>query len=188
MANQVTSEFTISPSVSARRYFTRIAVRYWWCAAIPVATFLALGTADWRWLVVALAVIFILAPTSAMFAWLAIASRPESVNGIFPHSIHLSDSGDIIIEYLQLPKNEEAETTDNDIVATATRIPPARTIAKHDITSIHIEGNYVVVCHMDKTSRRKAGATELIIPLKAFGSRADINSFFREIDVKQPIS
>ena len=59
------SPFTISPSVSARRYFTRIAVRYWWCAAIPVATFLALGTADWRWLVVALAVIFILAPTDS---------------------------------------------------------------------------------------------------------------------------
>ena len=90
-----TPPFTVAPSVHAALAASRILSRYWWAAAIPVATLLILGLSDWRYAVTALALIFVVLPAVAMFGWFAATSDADAVADMTEHSLRLNPDNTI---------------------------------------------------------------------------------------------
>lgn len=169
-----TVRFALAPTVLARRDFSRIASRWWWCAALPLLVCLALAATDWRWLVVALALIFVLIPTAAMFAWFAIASRPSVVNEIYPHTVTFTPaSGTISVQYFPLNEHDD---TDGDHAGTS-RVPGSRNIASDQLHRIDIDGKHIAIIYRQPGNQ----LAELLIPASAFESNTDASAFLNNL-------
>lgn len=175
----VAGPFTLAPTLLARRDLTRIASRYWWCPAIAVAACLTAGLSDWRWIVVALTLIFVLIPTAAMFAWFAILSRPDVVSEIHPHTVSLTHNDEIIVKYLPLPDPGDADTS-----SSPGKIPLSPhsllTIHTKDLTGIHIDRKYIVISYNTRPIPKQKEETELLIPIDSFGSENEAVEFFKK--------
>lgn len=179
-----TGKFSLHPAMLARRDFARIAGRWWWCAAIPVAGFMIMGAADWRWLVVALALIFIFLTTAAMFAWFASVSRKSIITEIYPHRVTLAPNGNLEVEYFPLPSPDDeapATPTANGHPAETAHIPPAKNIKSHQISMINIEGNHIVITLHTQQGTDHYQHNTLLVPADAFASPAQAAAFFNAI-------
>lgn len=102
--------FTIGPavyaSVQGRRYIGRAAL----LLAIPVLACMgtAFMAADWRWFVVAFALMLVAYPAVAVMAWLALMANPQAALRCRPQQWTFADDGDVEIFYF-LP------ATDSDV-------------------------------------------------------------------------
>jgi len=140
---------------------TRIAARYWIYLAIPVAALLLIGITDWRYAVVALAIIFVVLPAVAMFSWFAIASRPDAVADMHPHAIMLNSDDTVNVTYPDPTSIGHPETIET----------PAATLSR----------NNIVLTYSDPNNKRR----RLIIPLQAFATMAEAAEFCRRTGVSQ---
>ena len=148
----VTREFAVVPSVHARRGLQKVAEQYWWTAGIPAIALCAMGISDWRWAVVAMAIIFVVTPMAAMAVWISLLSKPEAVNDLHPHTFEYSQETGISVRW------------DNN------RIAPLN-IPAEAITAVQIAGRHIIVtCHISAGEKHMS---EIIVPLSAFGSRQE---------------
>lgn len=176
-----TGIFTVRPSRLARRDISRIVNRYWWCAAFPVAALLIAGIADWRWIIVALAVIFLLIPTAAMFAWFTIISRTAVVRQIHPHRVLLFPEGTIVVEYYPGENNDTTKTDATSNSTTTPQTPASQVYTRHNINGIQLEGDQLIIAYSHSAKRNditKKNYGEILIPIESFPSQSEAIAFF----------
>lgn len=153
-----TVPFAVAPSVHAALAASRILSRYWWAAAIPVATLLILGLSDWRYAVTALALIFVVLPAVAMFGWLAATSDADAVADMTEHSLRLNPDNTI-----STIRPENIHTSPADA---------------HISVSLFRKNIVVTISHNGKTQR-------IIAPVSAFATQADAAEFYHRLDVSE---
>lgn len=153
-----TPPFTVAPSVHAALAASRILSRYWWAAAIPVATLLILGLSDWRYAVTALALIFVVLPAVAMFGWFAATSDADAVADMTEHSLRLNPDNTISII-----RPENIHTTPADAIISVSLF------RKNIVVAIRSNG---------KTQR-------IIVPVSAFATQGDAAEFYHRFDVSE---
>lgn len=88
-----TDEFTVAPSATAARLARLWLWRRRFFLALPVAALAIAGMADWRFLVVALMVVFIIWPMALGFVWMNAALAPDAVRASQPHRMEFTDDG-----------------------------------------------------------------------------------------------
>ncbi|MBP3638554.1 MAG: YcxB family protein [Muribaculaceae bacterium] len=88
-----TDEFTVAPSATAARLARLWLWRRRFFLALPVAALAIAGMADWRFLVVALMVVFIIWPMALGFVWINAALAPDAVRASQPHRMEFTDDG-----------------------------------------------------------------------------------------------
>lgn len=146
----ITTTYTLSPAAYARVVFTRIAMHYGPVAAIPLSAAIIYGMyADWRWLVVAAAIIFIAIPTILMFAWIHLLATPGVSEAIFPSRLFFNGKENRLrIVYYPLPEPEQespslfSEPQPDD---THRRTPNACDINLDTITEAAQSGSYYML-------------------------------------------
>lgn len=93
--------FAIGPaayaSLQVRRYLGRAAA----VLAVPVLACLgfAFAASDWRWAVVAFAVILVAVPAVSLPAWLALMANPQAALRCRPQQWNFAENGDADITY-----------------------------------------------------------------------------------------
>lgn len=88
-----TDEFTVAPSATAARLARLWLWRRRFFLALPVAALAIAGMADWRFLVVALMVVFIIWPMALGFVWMNAALAPDAVRASQPHRMEFTADG-----------------------------------------------------------------------------------------------
>lgn len=88
-----TDEFTVAPSATAARLARQWLWRRRFFLALPVAALALAGMADWRFLVVALMVVFIIWPMALGFVWMNAALAPDAVRASQPHRMEFTADG-----------------------------------------------------------------------------------------------
>ena len=88
-----TDEFTVAPSATAARLARLWLWRRRFFLVLPVAALAIAGMADWRFLVVALMVVFIIWPMALGFVWMNAALAPDAVRASQPHRMEFTDDG-----------------------------------------------------------------------------------------------
>lgn len=88
-----TDEFTVAPSATAARLARLWLWRRRFFLALPVAVLALAGMADWRFLVVALIVVFIIWPMALGFVWMNAALAPDAVRASQPHRMEFTADG-----------------------------------------------------------------------------------------------
>lgn len=124
-----TSVFRITPA-----QYVRTATGIWmsrggWLLLLPPAVMILAGFADWRFFIVALALICIIYPAIVMLVYLNHALRVEAAFSTIPHRVSLSPDG-IDIDYF--PADETV------------KCPPSRHIHISDIKSAEDTGSSVI--------------------------------------------
>lgn len=139
------------------------------------------GMADWRWIIVALAAIFVLIPTVAMFVWFATISRSEVIRQIHPHRVLLLPEGTIVVEYHPGTTKEPQKTDATSNATTIPQAPAPQIYTRQDISDIQLEGDQLIIAyshsvkHDDNTEKNYG---EILIPIKAFPSQNEAIDFF----------
>lgn len=87
-----TEVFAIAPSATAAMLAQRWLGRRWFLFILPAGALVA-GLADWRWLIVALVMVFVLWPMALFFVWIDAALRPEAVRSAQPHLVEFGPDG-----------------------------------------------------------------------------------------------
>ncbi len=175
----ITKDYTVPPSAYAQNALARMASRYGWYIALPILILAAYGMlADWRWLVVAAAMIFIAIPVLLMFAWIHLLAQPGVSESVFPSRLLFYPSkNQVLIEYLPFlsPEEIKGELDDEHLSSkTEPRVPSTRIIDIGDITGIELYGKYYVM-HYKCTD----GNAQHMVPLSAFISSDDCINFAR---------
>lgn len=134
----------------------RRAARFWMAGALPLLLLLVLGCAyDVRLIFVAAAVLFIIFPTLLLMAWYSLLSRPWAVASLSLQRVTFHPEGDIEVEYLP-----------TDVADIPLRMPDNLFIPAEKVGRAYISGDYIAVSYADNR--------DLMIPLSAFGSSADV--------------
>lgn len=174
----ITNTHTVPPSAYVKINFAHMASRYGWIAAIPISLTLIYGMyADWRWLVVAAAIIFIAIPVLLMFAWIHMLARPEVSEAIFPRKLIFDQNENRIrVVYEPLPSHDDSNP-DSDEASPCPetrkpRVPDPRIITMENISDIEISGKCYVIHYSCEN-----GKAIYIIPVSAFSSHEDISIF-----------
>lgn len=146
----ITTTYTLSPAAYARVVFTRIAMRYGPVAAIPLSAAIIYGMyADWRWLVVTAAIIFIAIPTILMFAWIYLLATPGVSEAIFPARLFFNGKEKRLrIVYYPMPEPEKespSQFSEQQSDNTHRRIPNACDINLDTITEAAQSGSYYML-------------------------------------------
>ncbi len=165
---KATGIFTVPAEAYGRQAISMLAEKWWWVPALPITLAAIIGLSDWRWLVVAMAMLFVAFPVIAMFAWFSLLTRPDAISGLYPHSITLRPDGTIETTYYPMPQKDE-ETT-------AGQPPAGNSITPGTLRRCHIESGRLIIEYNDKPSRI------LIIPLSAFPTQKAARSFFLAVD------
>lgn len=129
--------------------------RYGWSMLIPVCVFLGLGLArsDERWYIVALLVIFIVAPMVMSFIYTYYMLTPEARRAVLPKRVTVHPGREIILEYVspaELPKDDDtAEETQqknpgNETPGDSAPVPPPETIPWSDMTGVRSTSRFLV--------------------------------------------
>lgn len=139
--------YSIAPSRIASIRAKSIVSKHPLLWGIPVAIPLAVEivTSDWRWLVVALAIVFIVIPMILALAWLK--ALPSSPTALRPRTVEILPEG-IRVEYL--PLNDED-----------THVPPAITVTSEDVKSSSLNGSTAIITLSEDNEM-------LIVPLNVF--------------------
>lgn len=111
-----TREFAIAPSATAAHLARQWLWRRWPLFVLPVAALLVASTADVRFALVALMVVFVVWPMALAFVWFGRALAPDAVRASCPHCLEFSASGLRIIygerEGYPTPPAESVEAAD----------------------------------------------------------------------------
>lgn len=121
-----------SPATYSRRLAMIWLERNWWMIVLPVAVCLIAGLYDWRWLVVAFALLLIVWPGIMIIVFYDHALRPEARKAIMDKRVTVNPDGSLTVTYLS------ASTTDT------TPPPPPEHIAASDIRQIEHSGKSTV--------------------------------------------
>lgn len=115
-----TASFKITPSAYARHLMRMWTRAHWWLVAVPPAVSLALAIAvDWKFLFVAVILVFIVIPHIMVTVYYYHALSPESAMSILPHKIAFEpDALRIIYEPddTDNPDDSPRQLRDNDII------------------------------------------------------------------------
>lgn len=90
----------ISSATYSRRLATIWLDRHWWLIVIPVAACLIAGMYDWRWLVIAFALLLIVWPGILMIVYFRYALTPEARKAILDKTVVKNPDGSLSITYL----------------------------------------------------------------------------------------
>ncbi len=132
----ITESFRVLPSRYARHLMQMWTARHWWIIAVPpiIALTLAL-TVDWRFLFVAVILVFLVIPHIMVTVYYYHAMSPRSAMSILPHRVVFEDSA-LRIKY-DLKQEECAVNTDEDTEKQATQPErPDDIIPYSEITAI----------------------------------------------------
>lgn len=145
-----TSVFRIIPV-----QYVRTATGIWmsrggWLWLLPLASALFLGIADWRFFIVALAMICIVYPGALMMIYINHALRPEAAFATIPHRVALSPDG-IDIEYF--PADETV------------RCPASRHIPLADVKTAEDTGRSLII------TLRSGRYDFILIPIAEFNGK-----------------
>lgn len=145
-----TSVFKITPA-----QYVRVSLGIWlgksgWLFLLPPLVIAFIGLYDWRFFIVALALICIVYPGALMLVYYNYALRTEAAFATIPHRVVLSSSG-IDIDYF--PADETV------------KCPPSRHIPLSDIKSAEDTGSSVTIT-------LKSGKYDFIlIPIAEFNGK-----------------
>lgn len=157
-----TGVFTVPPSAHARRSMTRIARAWWWAAALPAACAMAMGTADWRWLIAAMALLLAAYPAIAMAAWFSLLTSADAIRDLRPHAVTVSPGGTVTLQFP--PAGGDGNTHGNR--------PKSVTVTRADADRCTIRGGYIEIpCSGIRHQT-------VIIPLSVFQSTSEASEFF----------
>lgn len=157
-----TGVFTVPPSAHARRSMTRIARAWWWAVALPAACAMAMGTADWRWLIAAMALLLAAYPAIAMAAWFSLLTSADAIRDLRPHAVTVSPGGTVTLQFP--PAGGDGNTHGNR--------PKSVTVTRADADRCTIRGGYIEIpCSGIRHQT-------VIIPLSAFQSTSEASEFF----------
>ena len=104
-----TLPFRNTPSQYVRHIMERLALRWCWILLIPLIFFAFLAFYRWQWIVVGLAVLFILYPFILSFVYFHYALSPEAQRFVRLMSLSFKQDG-IDISYLKENKSKETHT------------------------------------------------------------------------------
>ncbi|MCM1028694.1 MAG: hypothetical protein NC342_05780 [Pseudoflavonifractor sp.] len=90
---------------------------------------ISISLADLRWTLVAMMMIFIALPMAMTLVYLSLSLSPEATLSTLPHTVEFTESGDIVIEYLD-DKEVDSQPNSND---------NNRSVRKEIISSTEIE-------------------------------------------------
>lgn len=93
-----TDTYKWKASHTVRRLATDWIGRWWYAFAIPLGIFCMIGLWDWRWYVVALALILVAYPGILAIVYYSIALSPETVRSILPQKARF-ETDKLIITY-----------------------------------------------------------------------------------------
>lgn len=111
-----TDSFKVSPSSYALHLMRMWTRAHWWLVTVPPAIALSLAiTVDWKFLFVAVILVFIVIPHIMVTVYYYHALSPESAMSILPHKIAFeADALRIIYEPAEIPDNpDNMENTEN---------------------------------------------------------------------------
>lgn len=186
-----TGMFTPGSALYARREMRRWIRRVWIPVVLPVIALCAIAaaTADWRFLVVAAAVCFMVYPPIAMLGWFGAMSRRDAVRAIYPRKVSISADGTLTIVYLNRKekekegdKEDESDSAHGDPECSgdgddkgALELPPPLTITLEEITGSEMSGKVIEIeyCLDGNTGERQCE----LIPMSAFDTPADAMRF-----------
>jgi len=164
-----TSAFTIAPGVYARRDMAAIAERHWWMPALPILVCGAMAIDDWRWAVVALALLFVATPMVAMFVWISLLGKPAAIRDLKPHTLTIFPNGQLAISWEgNAHPIIEVPITDIESVNSGHRHIFIR------YTSPNVNGK-------ERNDRHPHQSTEIAIPIAAFASQQDAATAYASI-------
>ena len=163
-----TTTFTVPAQEYARRTMTMMAEKWWWMPVLPLTLAVIMGLSDWRWLVVAMAMLFVAFPVTAMFAWFSLLTKSEPIRDLYPHVVTLQPDGTIETTYYPMPQKYKEPA--------AGESPKEISISPRALRGCSIDSRRIVIDYDDKPSRI------LIIPLSAFPAKDDAYAFFRVVD------
>lgn len=168
VAGVVTSEFTIAPRIHAQQGLVRVFHRQAWIPALPVAALLIISRGDWRWAVVALALLFVVTPIAVMWVWIMLLGSHDAINDLHPHRVLLDSGGALSIEW-----------SDGD------KRPSPLTFAPGSIKRIDGDKTHLRL-HASPEDKRAPGGSRrhgksqqrvIFIPVSAFHTAADMQRF-----------
>ncbi len=183
-----TDYFIVPAHVYARETASRFASKYWWIPFVSTLVPICYGmTVDWRWLIVAGAIIFIAIPTVMMFAWICLLAQPGICEAAFPTTIFYDpETSKIRLSYNHLPSKEEdklpdenRKTESEDIKDKISRLPAPYTCCAKDIITCDEWNN-----HIRLMFRPGLPLKQLLIPISAFHTQSEANIFFANIKGK----
>ena len=103
MAGSVTTAtFAVDGSRYVREVLWRVAAVRWWIPALPVSAALAAALFDYVWLIVALALVFLMYPTLLFFVYAHYGLAPEAVGATLPHTVTVGD-GAVSVDFAEHP-------------------------------------------------------------------------------------
>lgn len=128
--------------------------RYGWLMAVPVIAVAVVGamTHDVRWLLVALMLVFIVAPMAMSFLYTYYMLAPEARRAVLRKRVEILPGNHIRLEYLHPERNRPADAggngADGNVPADDWRaeapLPPAETIPWDDVLRVRRTSRFTV--------------------------------------------
>ncbi len=129
--------------------------RLWWLLALPVLGLAVAGAYDWRWLVVAAALLLTLYPSGIIIGWFSAMASRSAIMAVYPQQVAIMPDGRISITYQPLPPiDEDIEPSE---APHAICIPPAM------MRDCELRKNRIILTFTHNSPIRR-----LIIPFTAF--------------------
>ena len=178
---RATGIFTIPPSLHAWQDMISLANRYWYIPALPMLAGILAGIADWRWWIVALIILFIVLPTTALFAWIAVLGHEDAVRDIYPHALSVTNAGDITVEYqpMQPDAPDTIGSAPDKHTATEAHCPAPCSIPHGNIIGYTTTKNNIIIRYTEQCGPKTPVLHRLIIPFTAFRNTAEVIEFIR---------
>ena len=167
-----TEIFTPGAALYARAEMSRLLGKTAIPLSLPVITLATIGMSDWRYIILAAIIIFMVYPSCAAIAWFRMLAKPEAVKAVFPRKIALTADNSMIITYYGLQTASESDhgcdtESNKDMKPTGTDI-----IKRDQATGCEIKGNRIII-----TCAGCAPET-VIITEKAFSSESHLMQFY----------
>lgn len=161
-----TEIYRLKPSVYVRQIMTRWLGRYWWALLLPIAVALVFGaTADVRFFLVALMLLFLIVPFALSNVYFSYALKPEAAACCGWQSLELDDDGTLRTVRATAPESEHPDPGAGDVIAE---------VRAEKMMGITTSGASVAVV----TGKRLDSL--MVIPDEAFSGNADMKRRFVE--------
>lgn len=167
-----TEVFTPGAATHAAETMRNRLNKLWAPLALPIAILAIAGTADWRWIIVAGALLLTVYPFGVIAGWFGALANRSAVMAVYPQQTTLSHDGNLTVIYHPLP-HPDGSTADNT--------PPRR-----QPSPIVIPATHLCDCQLRKNSiylsfSSNAPIDRLIIPVGAFKSPDDCRLFYHTL-------
>lgn len=173
MTEEITTNlFSLRPSAHAMETFRRKSVKVGCAAVVPVAVLVVWGLFDWRMLVVAAALVFLVVPPALLFSWFAVVSSKEAVRSLYPQRVSLAGDA-LTVEYREMPPLHEPASEEGEPSAVTDRkpgyVPEPLVISLQKVENCYRQGANILVEYV--------GGKLLIVPSEAFPTSAEAERF-----------